>query len=1023
MNIEDVKNTVIQGDCLDVLKTFPDDSIDNVITDPPYGLSKEPDMQEVLTNWLNEKDYEHNSTGFMGKCYHPDTSVLTVNGWKPVEEVEIGDKVCSLNIDTEEIEYVECVKTFKYQFDDKLIHIKGRSIEQKVTPNHNLVVRKRHTKKLAFVEADKLTQCFGMSSQGKWAGRKDTTIKIGSTRYDSKDFFYLLGLFLGDGYTVNRVAQKKKQDFWGFSVFKDREVNGVRKVLTELKLKFTENAIVKTSGKDGVIFYVYDKNLLKYLKILGKAKDKYIPNNLFKWDSSLLEFLYQGMMDTDGTTQGYNNQNVYYTVSNRLADDFQRLCLHTGRSCGKTRKKNGKKSFLPDGYSWVLSVVKPNKTFQLEKTSHKKSSLKNYEEVKYKGNVYCVELEKHHILLSRFNGKTVWSGNSWDSFVPSPAIWEEVFRVLKPNGIVASFSGTRTSDLSLTSMRIAAERVKEKYGIDVNYVDDFAWVYGSGFPKSMNIGKALTKKGELKLAEEYTGYGTALKPAHEPVVIFRKQSMDKLTTPDGGTFHYTAKTPKKERNAGCDELYWVDGVSVSKVDYDATEALNEVNKDDKDYKPKTCTIGNNHACLHPESLVLTSKGMKPISEIEIGEKVYSHDGKYHKVLDKFSNSCSNVYDISIIGCNIPVKASDNHPFLIYRPKRSKKGGLLGGEVSWTETKDIVKGDYTMTPISTMESKSYAKKSIEKDSDWWFVAGLWLAEGSLQKAGHGKNKYPVFSLHEDEVDLQEKIKSVFTDVKVSVYTTESKGVHVVVFDPSAGSLLEKLMSSGARNKYISEKVFKLSVEKRLAFIEGYLIGDGWVDHQECKRPSTVSTKLAYQIKIIAESTGKYFGSCFRYAQKGGKIGNREFKSVSEFMWENYLSTKNTQGSGKHKTKPTTITHNGIEYSIQYVKSVEKSDYKGEVINLTVKDTHTFQTAVGMSHNTVKPMKLMRYLIKCTSGGIILDPFAGSGSTLCGAILEGVDSIGIEMDANSVKIAETRMKHYVDNKDDILEAESK
>ena len=43
---------VIQGDCLNVLKTLEDNSVDSVVTDPPYGLSKEPDINEVLSKWL-----------------------------------------------------------------------------------------------------------------------------------------------------------------------------------------------------------------------------------------------------------------------------------------------------------------------------------------------------------------------------------------------------------------------------------------------------------------------------------------------------------------------------------------------------------------------------------------------------------------------------------------------------------------------------------------------------------------------------------------------------------------------------------------------------------------------------------------------------------------------------------------------------------------------------------------------------------------------------------------------------------
>ncbi len=74
-------------------------------------------------------------------------------------------------------------------------------------------------------------------------------------------------------------------------------------------------------------------------------------------------------------------------------------------------------------------------------------------------------------------------GKSWDSFVPGPKTWEQAFRVLKPGGYAVVFAGSRTVDLMATSLRLA--------GFEV--VDMLHWMYGSGFPKSMDIGKQLDK--------------------------------------------------------------------------------------------------------------------------------------------------------------------------------------------------------------------------------------------------------------------------------------------------------------------------------------------------------------------------------------------------------------------------------------------------------------------------------------------------------------------------------------------------
>jgi site-specific DNA-methyltransferase (adenine-specific) len=58
---------ILAGDNVASLRTFPDNSIDAVVTDPPYGLSKEPDIAEVLGHWLAGDDYVHTGSGFMGK--------------------------------------------------------------------------------------------------------------------------------------------------------------------------------------------------------------------------------------------------------------------------------------------------------------------------------------------------------------------------------------------------------------------------------------------------------------------------------------------------------------------------------------------------------------------------------------------------------------------------------------------------------------------------------------------------------------------------------------------------------------------------------------------------------------------------------------------------------------------------------------------------------------------------------------------------------------------------------------------
>jgi site-specific DNA-methyltransferase (adenine-specific) len=91
-------------------------------------------------------------------------------------------------------------------------------------------------------------------------------------------------------------------------------------------------------------------------------------------------------------------------------------------------------------------------------------------------------------------------GLKWDSDVPPVDVWVECLRVLKPGAHLLAFAGTRTQH------RMAA-RIEDA-GFEIR--DMIAWVYGSGFPKSRN------------LAGDWQGWGTALKPALEPITVARK---------------------------------------------------------------------------------------------------------------------------------------------------------------------------------------------------------------------------------------------------------------------------------------------------------------------------------------------------------------------------------------------------------------------------------------------------------------------------------------------------------------------
>jgi len=149
-------------------------------------------------------------------------------------------------------------------------------------------------------------------------------------------------------------------------------------------------------------------------------------------------------------------------------------------------------------------------------------------------------------------------GKRWDYDVPSVEVWQECLRVLKPGGHLLAFAGTRTQHRM--AVRI------EDAGFEIR--DMIAWVYGSGFPKSLDVSKAIDKAAGMErdvvgysagfgkgstfsseyqtaqgyrpaytekagqpapitapateAAKQWDGWGTALKPALEPITVARK---------------------------------------------------------------------------------------------------------------------------------------------------------------------------------------------------------------------------------------------------------------------------------------------------------------------------------------------------------------------------------------------------------------------------------------------------------------------------------------------------------------------
>ncbi len=193
-------------------------------------------------------------------------------------------------------------------------------------------------------------------------------------------------------------------------------------------------------------------------------------------------------------------------------------------------------------------------------------------------------------------------GKSWDStgIAYDVELWREVLRVIKPGGHLLAFGGSRTYHRMACAIEDAGFEIR----------DQIMWIYGSGFPKSLNVGKAIDKaagidrpvegyknsdrpnvvgkKGgsmsgeytrrpitspQTEQSKEWDGWGTALKPAHEPICLARK--------------------PLSEKTVAANVLKW--GTGALNIDD------SRVSVEDAEYQ-KNCSGDRGHAGTREEGL-------------------------------------------------------------------------------------------------------------------------------------------------------------------------------------------------------------------------------------------------------------------------------------------------------------------------------------------------------------------------------------------------------------------------------------
>ena len=354
-----------------------------------------------------------------GACYSADTEVLTEDGWKTFDQVDLTvDRFATRNQKTHAFEWQEATYFHEADWDSAVngpcYAFTSRTLDLLVTPNHRMLVNSlpralggsRHTPRGEhFVRAEDLyrhgTKAQAIPAVSEWDAPDLTSFELpASGRTTSMpfsctgdQFAAFMGMWLAEGSRggADQVVITQMPYSKGYVPF--------RALLADI----FGRAVCHT-GKD---FVIGRKSLHDYLAQFGHAADKFVPALLKNASRRQLEIFWRYYMLGDGHYAADGREGIN-TVSRRMADDLQEIAQKIGYSASVTVAISTTDSVFADGRVIRAENKRPRYTIRLRSTREQRYDVAP---VDYVGKVYCVSVP-NEVLYVRRNGQPAWCGNT-----------------------------------------------------------------------------------------------------------------------------------------------------------------------------------------------------------------------------------------------------------------------------------------------------------------------------------------------------------------------------------------------------------------------------------------------------------------------------------------------------------------------------------------------------------------------------------------------------------------------------------
>lgn len=366
---------------------------ETILPSNPYSGSKAAQEAMCISYWRT-----FSVPVVITNCFSMDSNILTENGLKNYDSIKEGDNVWTLD-ENENFILTEVLEKIKMPSNNEMIYINTPKVNQLVTPNHRMMIKKPKGKPRKYGEieecqAESLLEMKGrvrIPTIGKWNGEKmDDKYILGDA--DEYIMSTIYGWYVSEGYYV------KNENTVCFGAGSKKQQDILINLLSYIGKPYINGRSVRITNKE----------LRVIVEEFGTlAINKKIPDFIKKIKTESLIYFLNSAIDGDGSVYNkiYNNRKVtatvYYTKSEKLVEDMLEIGIKCGYAvrCCKRKTWNPLKTLKSESF-----IVR----FRLPVADIEKS---NISKIKYNDNVWCIKTKTGKVFIER-NGIVSLSGQT-----------------------------------------------------------------------------------------------------------------------------------------------------------------------------------------------------------------------------------------------------------------------------------------------------------------------------------------------------------------------------------------------------------------------------------------------------------------------------------------------------------------------------------------------------------------------------------------------------------------------------------